>query len=419
MFFAEFVLFFYLKSFLKFVIIVTINSRFIMVKGYSMKAKETLKKYLKRYFVDAMGSMALGLFASLLIGTIIGTLAGYVGKVEGLDWLATSMNAIAGAAKAATGMAIGVAIAYKLGAHPLVIFSSAAVGYLSNGMGAIFNDQSGVIIKWGASAGTNNASEIFYSAGPAGAFFAVIIAAEIGMLVSKKTKVDILVTPLVTLIVGFIASFVFCPAIAYIMYYLGTFITIATAWAPLIMGIILSVVMGVILTLPISSAAICAVIFSPQMQEQMASKGLEEAFLLAGGACVAGCCAQMVGFAVVSFRENKWGGIVSQGLGTSMLQMGNIVKKPVIWLAPTLAAAVVGPISTLVFELKCSGVSAGMGTCGMVGPIGVISSTEWTPMMWIGLLLVCIILPAILSFAFNEIFRKLGWIKTGDMQLDL
>ena len=380
-----------------------------------MKVKETLKKYLHRYFIDAMGAMALGLFASLLIGTIIGTLAGYIAKVEALVWLADAMNMVASAAKAATGMAIGVAIAHKLGAHPLVIFSCAAVGYLSNSMGAVIVD--GAISKWGVIA--NTGAGIFYSAGPAGAFFAVIIASEIGMLVSKKTKIDILVTPLVTLTAGFIASILFCPAISYIMYYLGIFITNATYWSPLLMGIVLSVVMGVILTLPISSAAICAMIFSAEAQTVALMNGKEEAFLLAGGACVAGCCAQMVGFAVVSFRENKWGGIVSQGLGTSMLQMGNIVKKPVIWIAPTLAAAITGPISTMLFKLKCSGVSAGMGTCGLVGPIGVISATESSPMMWIGLLLVCIILPAILAFIFNEIFRKLGWIKTGDMQLDL
>lgn len=380
-----------------------------------MKAKETLKKYLKRYFIDAMGSMALGLFASLLIGTIIGTVAGYVAKVECLFWLADAMNMIANAAKAATGMAIGVAIAYKLGADPLVIFSSAAVGYLSNAMGAIIYENS--IVYWGAMQKGDYGT--FYSAGPAGAFFAVIIAAEIGMLVSKKTKVDILVTPIVTLAAGFIGSIIFCPVISYLMYYLGIFITEATYWSPLLMGIVLSVVMGIILTLPISSAAICAMIFSSTAQSIAVDMGMEEAFLLAGGACVAGCCAQMVGFAVASFRENKWGGIVSQGLGTSMLQMGNIVKKPVIWLAPTLAAAITGPISTMVFKLKCSGVSAGMGTCGMVGPIGVITSSEWTPMMWIGLVLVCIVLPAILTFLFNELFRKLGWIKTGDMKLDL
>ena len=380
-----------------------------------MKFKETLKKYLNRYFVDAMGSMAQGLFASLLIGTIIGTLAGYVGRVEALGWLATAMNLIANAAKAATGMAIGVAIAHKLEAHPLVIFSCAAVGYLSNAMGAIIFENS--IVYWGAMAKGEYGT--FYAAGPAGAFFAVIIAAEIGMLVSKKTKVDILVTPIVTLTAGFIGSIIFCPAISYVMYYLGIFITNATYWSPLLMGIVLSVVMGVVLTLPISSAAICAMIFSQTAQQIATEMGKEEAFLLAGGACVAGCCAQMVGFAVASFRENKWGGVVSQGLGTSMLQMGNIVKKPVIWVAPTLAAAITGPISTMVFKLKCADVSAGMGTCGMVGPIGVISSTESTPMMWIGLVLVCIVLPAILTLIFNEIFRKLGWIKTGDMQLDL
>ena len=380
-----------------------------------MKFKSILKKYLNRYFIDAMGAMAQGLFASLLIGTIIGTVAGYVGKVEALLWLADAMNMIANAAKAATGMAIGVAIAHRLGAHPLVIFSSAAVGYLSNAMGAIIYENS--IVYWGAMA--RGSYGIFYSAGPAGAFFAVIIAAEIGMLVSKKTKVDILVAPIVTLTAGFVGSIIFCPAISYVMYYLGIFITNATYWSPLLMGVVLSVVMGVVLTLPISSAAICAMIFSPTAQAIAADMGKEEAFLLAGGACVAGCCAQMVGFAVVSFRENKWGGIISQGLGTSMLQMGNIVRKPIIWLAPTLAAAVTGPISTMIFKLKCSGVSAGMGTCGMVGPIGVITSTEWSPMMWVGLALVCIVLPAIFAFAFNEIFRKLGWIKTGDMQLDL
>ena len=380
-----------------------------------MKVKETLQKYLKKYFIDAMGAMALGLFASLLIGTIIGTIAGYVDKIENLFWLADSMNVIANAAKAATGMAIGVAIAHKLGAHPLVIFSSAAVGYISNTMGAIIYDNS--IIYWGAMSKLDYG--IFYSAGPAGAFFAVIIAAEIGMLVSKKTKVDILVTPVVTLTAGFIGAIIFCPAISYVMYYLGIFITNATYWSPLLMGIVLSVLMGMILTLPISSAAICAMIFSPTAQIIAVDMGKEEAFLLAGGACVAGCCAQMVGFAVASFRENRWGGIVSQGLGTSMLQMGNIVKKPIIWLAPTLAAAITGPLSTMVFKLKCTGVSGGMGTCGMVGPIGVITSTEWSPMMWIGLVLVCIVLPAVLTFVFNEIFRKLGWIKTGDMQLDL
>ena len=355
-----------------------------------------------------MGAMALGLFASLLIGTIFGT----VGKYTGLEFL----NTIASYAKAATGMAIGVAIAYRLKCDPLVVFSAAAVGAMSNAMGAVISE-GGSIVKWAATA-NEGSGNIFYSAGPAGAFFAVIIACEIGQLVSKKTKVDILVTPVVTLLVGFVASWLLCPLVSFVMYYLGVFIATSTTFQPLLMGIIVSVVVGVILTLPISSAAICAMIFSESAYLVAVANGTDEGFLLAGGAAVAGCCAQMVGFAVVSFRENKWGGIVSQGLGTSMLQMGNIVKKPVIWLAPTLAAAITGPVSTMIFKLKCTGVAAGMGTCGLVGPIGVIDATEMGVFEWIGLVLVCIVLPAILAFLFNELFRKLGWIKTGDMKLD-
>ena len=383
---------------------------------------ETVKKYLRRYFIDAMGAMALGLFASLLIGTIFGTVGKYINGAnidnEFLKSFAEIFNTVATYAKAATGMAIGVAIAYKLGAHPLVMFSCAAVGAMSNAMGAVIND--GAITKWAATSGTGQG--IFYAAGPAGAFFAVIVACEIGMLVSKKTKVDILVTPVVTLVVGFVASFLLCPLVSYVMYYLGVFIATATTFQPLLMGVVVSVVVGIILTLPISSAAICAMIFSASALEVAALNGTSEGFLLAGGAAVAGCCAQMVGFAVSSFRENKWGGIISQGLGTSMLQMGNIVKNPRIWIPPTLAAAITGPVSTMVFKLKCQGVAAGMGTCGMVGPLGVIDQMATDgqmndPMMWIGLVLVCIVLPAVLSLLFSEVMRKLGWIKKDDMLL--
>ena len=367
----------------------------------------TAKGLLHRWFIDGLGYMAQGLFASLLIGTIFDTLGDYI------PW--AFLKTIATYAKAATGMAIGVAIAYKLGAHPLVMFSAAAVGAMSNAMGAVVRD--GAILKWAATAATGEG--VFYAAGPAGAFFAVIIATEIGQLVSKKTKVDILVTPVATLTVGFAASFLVCPIVSYVMYYLGAFVSYATTFQPLLMGVVLSVVMGMVLTLPISSAAICAMIFSEAAYGVALLNGTAEGFLLAGGACVAGCCAQMVGFAVISFRENGWGGVVSQGLGTSMLQMSNIVKKPVVWVAPTLAAAVTGPISTMIFKLKCSGVAAGMGTCGLVGPIGVIDATEkLDATTWIGLLLVCVVLPALLSIAFNEIMRKLGWIKTGDMKID-
>ena len=207
-----------------------------------------------------------------------------------------------------------------------------------------------------------------------------------------------------TILIGYAVSRLVCPAVSFIMYWLGKFINEATMMHPLVMGIIVSVVVGMILTLPISSAAICAMI------------GISG---LAGGAATVGCCAQMVGFAVISFRENRWGGLVSQGLGTSMLQMGNICRKPLIWLPPTLAAAVCGPISTLVFRLECVGVSAGMGTCGLVGPIGIIAATEHTAMMWIGILLLCFVAPAVLSLIFNEILRKLGLIQTGDMALTL
>ena len=373
-------------------------------KGFWGKVK-TLPK---RYFIDAMGAMALGLFASLLIGTIFDTLGNYVPW----DFLKT----IAVYAKGATGMAIGVAIAYKLGAHPLVIFSCAGVGALGNALGAVICDNT--LIQWATTATDGEAGHIFYSAGPAGAFFAVILAAEVGMLVSKKTPVDILVTPVVTLLAGFAGAWIFCPLVSYVMYFLGVFIASTTTLYPLFMGVIVSVVVGVILTLPISSAAICAMIFSPAAIEVATANGTLEGLLLAGGAAVVGCSAQMVGFAVSSFRENKWGGLVSQGLGTSMLQMGNICRRPQIWVPPTLAAAIVGPLSTMVFKLECTGVAAGMGTCGMVGPIGVISSTDHSPMMWIGLAVCCIVAPAVLSLLFSEIMRRTGWIKYGDMKLD-
>lgn len=328
-----------------------------------------------------MGAMALGLFASLLIGTIFKT----IGQYTHLDFLA-EINTFA---SGASGMAIGCAIAYALKAHPLVMFSCAAVGSMGYSFGATIALESGTVT---------------YTAGPAGAFFAVIVACELGMLVSKKTKVDILVTPTVTILSGYAVAKLICRGIAYVMYYLGSFINTATEIQPLLMGIVLSVIVGVILTLPISSAAICAMI------------GISG---LAGGAASVGCCCQMVGFAVISFRENRWSGLVAQGLGTSMLQMGNICKKPQIWIAPTLASAICGPLSTMLFKLKCTGVSAGMGTCGLVGPLGIISATENSVMKWVGIVLLCFVLPAILSLLINEILRKTGLVKTGDMKIEV
>ena len=339
----------------------------------------------KLYFVDAMSAMALGLFASLLMGTIFGTVAKYIPDGNAIR---DFFDLLAGAG-GATGAMIGVAIAFALKAPMLVMLSAGVVGMFGNAYGMTFMFEG---------------AEKSVTAGPLGAFVCVLVAVEVGKLVSKATKVDILVTPAVTLGTGALIAMLLCPGVSYAMYWLGYFINYATGLYPLVMGLIISVVVGIILTLPISSAAICAMI------------GITG---IAGGAAVAGCCAQMIGFAVISFRENKWGGVVAQGLGTSMLQMGNIVKNPLIWIPATLASAITGPISTCLFKLECTGVSAGMGTCGLVGPLGVFTDMGFNATSIIGVLVVCIILPAVLSLVFSEIMRKLGWIKENDLKLDL
>lgn len=335
----------------------------------------------KRYFIDAMGAMANGLFASLLVGTIISTLGQRLNVQVLVD--------IGNFAKGVAGPAMAVSIAYALQAPPLVLFSMLAVGSAANTLGG--------------------------AGGPLAVFFIAIVASELGKLVSKETKVDILVTPLVSICSGVLLSMAAAPVIGKAASAIGIFIMWATELHPFLMGIIVSVVVGMVLTLPISSAAICAAL------------GLTG---LAGGAAVAGCSAQMIGFAVMSYRENKVGGLVSQGLGTSMLQMGNIVRNPRIWIPPTLASAITGPLATCLFKLRMNGeaIASGMGTCGLVGQIGVY--TGWlndieagtkasiTSMDWIGLVLICFVLPAILSWAFGLIFRKAGWIKENDLKLD-
>ncbi len=338
----------------------------------------------KVYFVDAMSAMALGLFATLLMGTIFGTVLSYI--PEGNVFYDMISN-ITSYAKGATGAVLGIAIASALKAPPLLMFSAGAVGMCANTLGTLI-----------ASADKS------VSAGPAGVFVAVIIAVEVGKLVSKATKVDVIVTPVVSLTVGFAAAMLLCPPIAYALYYIGVFVEFSTTAVPFVMGIVIAVVVGIVLTLPISSAALCGMI------------GISG---IAGGAAVVGCCTQMVGFAVISFRENRWGGIVAQGLGTSMLQMGNIVRKPQIWIPPTLASAICGPLSTCLFRLECTGVSAGMGTCGLVGPIGVFADMGFGARSVVGTVLLCIVLPAILSLVISEVMRKLGWIKLGDMKLEL
>ncbi len=335
--------------------------------------RKGVKPSAKRYFVDAMGSMALGLFATLLIGTIFDTLGQYT------HW--ALLTEVAGYAKGCTGAVLGIAIAHTLKAPPLVLLSAAVAGMMGYSVGADA-----------------------VTAGPAGTFVVAIVAVEMGKLVSKETPVDILVTPVTTILSGALAAKAVCPAIALCMNWLGDFVNTTTDLQPLLMGVLVSVVVGIILTLPISSAAICAMI------------GISG---LAGGAATAGCCAQMVGFAVISFRENRWSGLVAQGLGTSMLQMGNIVRNPRIWIPATLASAITGPLSTLVFKLQCTGVSAGMGTCGLVGPLGVLKDMDFSASAWIGVAMVCIVAPAVLSLVFAELLRKLGWIRENDLKLEL
>ena len=349
--------------------------------------KEFLKKKniifsAKRYGIDALGAMAQGLFASLLIGTIISTL----GEQLGIQILVT----VGTYAKGATGAAMAISIGYALQCPPLVLFSLTAVGMSANELGA--------------------------AGGPLAVLIVSIFAAEFGKLVSKETKIDIIVTPFVTITVGILLSLWWAPAIGYAASTVGNAIMWATELQPFFMGILVSVIVGIALTLPISSAAICAA---------LSLTGL------AGGAAVAGCCAQMVGFAVMSFKENKWGGLFAQGIGTSMLQMGNIVKNPKIWIPPILASAITGPIATCLFQLKMNGaaVASGMGTCGFVGQIGVYTGwvndiaagtkTAITAMDWIGLALICFVLPAVLSWLIAIPLRKKGWIKENDLKLDL
>ncbi len=335
----------------------------------------------KRYGVDCLGAMAQGLFCSLLIGTIIKTL----GQQTGLAYLVT----IGTYAAAVSGPAMAISIGFALQAPPLVLFSLAAVGRAANELGG--------------------------AGGPLAVLIIAILASECGKVVSKETKVDILVTPFVTIFTGVALSTLLAPGIGAAASSLGQLIMWATDLQPFLMGIIVSVLVGIALTLPISSAAICAA---------LSLTGL------AGGAAVAGCCANMVGFAVMSFRENKWGGLISQGLGTSMLQMGNIVKNPRIWIPPIIASAVTGPVATCIFKLQMNGtpVSSGMGTCGLVGQIGVYtgwindiaagSKAAITAFDWIGLLLVSFVLPAVLSLLVCNFLRRIGWIRENDLKLD-
>ena len=373
------------------------RKRYIEMENFAAFLKrKNIVLSARRYGIDALGAMAQGLFCSLLIGTILNTL-GTQFHIGFLTAQIITINevgyTIGGMASFMSGAAMAVAIGYALQAPPLVLFSLATVGYACNALGK--------------------------AGGPLAVLFVAIIAAECGKAVSKETKVDILVTPTVTTLVGIGAAWIIAPPIGSAASAFGQLIMRATDLQPFWMGILVSVLVGVALTLPISSAAICSVL------------GLTG---LAGGAAVAGCCAQMVGFAVMSFRENGVGGLVSQGIGTSMLQMPNIVRNPRIWIPPTLASAITGPIATCLFRLEMNGaaINSGMGTCGLCGQLGVwtgwVSPSEQavangaaaiTPgtMDWVGLVLISFVLPAVLSWAFGLLLRRIGWIKVGDLTL--
>ncbi len=389
-----------------------------------VKKTSWVKRYANRYFIDALGAMAKGLFATLLIGTIFGAIAtlltlpikelyenataigpspeavrqmlseaGFGASL--LYYVVSFLKTIVAVAQNGhvVGAAIGIAIAHGMKVSPLAIFSAAvtgAVGYTSGAGGA----------------------------GPVGAYIAAIVGAELGNLVAGKTKVDILVVPAVSILTGGLVGVLLGAPLGAFMRWLGGVIGHATYMSPVPMGIIISVVIGLILTAPISSAAICSMVFV--LTEQM-DASTKEGLMLAAGAATVGCCCQMVGFAVASFRENRWGGLVSQGVGTSMLQVPNIMKRPAILIPPTLAAAILGPVSTTLLPMFNTGINAGMGTCGFVGQIGTYITMLGQGYGWLTItvrvLLLHIILPAAIAFGVSELLRKIGWIREGDQKL--
>lgn len=373
--------------------------------GQVSKSENAFAKFLKRkdivfsakrYGIDALGAMALGLFGSLLIGTIFKA----IGLIPGFSIFTT----IGGYAQSASGAAMAVAIAYALKAPPFVLYSAAAVGMAANTLGG--------------------------AGGPISVLLVTIVAVELGKAVSKETKVDIIVTPFVTVFAGGALSVLVSPLIGTIVGYLSKFIGWATTCQPFLMGIIISVVIGIALTLPISSAAICSAInLSGIMLYSSAGELIEldyAGLALAGGAAVAGCCAQMVGFAVMSFKANGWGGLVSQGIGTSMIQMPNIIKKPIIWLPTIITSAITGPLATCLFNMRMysAAINSGMGTCGLLGPIGIILG--WfggeypdtvTALDWIGVVLICFVLPAVITLGISELMKKAGLYSDDDLKL--
>lgn len=353
---------------------------------------QTLKKWLNKVFIDGLSGMATGLFATLIIGTIIQQVGNLIGGSAG-----STIFLIGKMAAAVTGAGIGCGVAHRFKEPPLVLLSAVTAGMVGAFASKIL-------------AGTVLTDGVIHLAGPGeplGAFIAAYVAIEIGHLVSGKTKVDILVTPFCGILSGSAVGLILGPPISAFMVWLGSLINWGTVQQPFLMGIIVSVLMGIILTLPISSAALGIIL---------------DLNGIAAGAAVVGCCCNMVGFAVASYRENKIGGLLAQGLGTSMLQIGNIVRKPIIWLPAIIASAILGPVSTMLFGMTSNATGSGMGSAGLVGQIMTFQTmTETLPAgtVLFQIALMHFILPAIIAFAVSEFMRKKGWIKDGDMKLDV
>ncbi len=351
-----------------------------------------MKKLLDRVFIEGLGGMTQGLFATLIIGTIIQQIGLFMGGTAGnLIYIVGRMAA------ALTGAGIGVGVARKLEGSQLVVVSAATAGMVGAFASKLL---AGQVVQDG--------SMTFMGPGePLGAFVAAYIAVELGILISGKTKLDIILTPLVSIGTGSAVGLFVGPTISRFMNWLGSLINWGTEQQPLLMGIIVSVLMGIILTLPISSAALGIILNLSG---------------LAAGAATIGCCCNMMGFAVASFRENKIGGFIAQGVGTSMLQMPNIVKKPIIWLPAIISSAILGPVGTMVLNMTNNATGSGMGTAGLVGPLmtwQVMTQSEPSSIVLIKILLIQILLPALVTLGISEYMRKKKWIKAGDMKLDL
>ena len=362
----------------------------------AQKALAYLKALPKRYFITAFSGMAQGLFVTLIAGTILAQIAGWIGD----NYVGNTLLYIANIAKSLMGVGIGVGIAHALQKHKLLIFSAAVAG-----MVGAFADK--LMVGSAPFVGLTLGAP----GNPIGAYVVTMFVVEIVELYAGKTKLDIILIPLGALFLSFGGVFVAFPFI-WLVNQLGALIAVATKTAPLIMGIVIAVIMGILLTMPTSSAAIWVAVATQVSAENQA------AMLLAGGAATVGCACHMIGFAVASVRENGVGGLIAQGVGTSMLQIPNIMKKPVIMLPMIISSAICGPLSTCVFALKCGASGGGMGTSGLVGVFDLFKYTT-DPLGIVGIFVLMFVLPILLNLGISEFMRKKGWIKEGDMKLDL